>query len=250
LPICSTNPSHGEEKTNMGNEMMDLEQVADYLQRDQREVTRLANRGHLPGRKVGGQWRFAKAEINYWIETQLPAYTAAQLHALETRDVPGQGQEPLLTNLLARESIAVPLPAATRASVLKELVRLAEQSWQVYDPAAILEAIRQREDMGTTALENGVALPHPRRPLPAALGESVIAYGRTASGIPFGADRGGLTDIFFLVCCRDESTHLRTLARLSRLLLRPGFVDALRAAETPEATWNLIEASENDLRPA
>jgi PTS system nitrogen regulatory IIA component len=233
----------------MGNEMMDLEQVADYLQRDQREVTKLANRGHLPGRKVAGEWRFAKAEINYWIETQLPAYTEEQLHALETRDVATPSADPILSELLAKESIAVPLAATTRASVLKELVRLAEQSWQVYDSAAILEAIRQREDMGTTALENGVALPHPRRPLPAALGESVLAYGRTASGIPFGAARGGLSDIFFLVCCRDESTHLRVLARLSRLLLRPGFLDELRSAATPDETWNLIEAAERDLRP-
>jgi PTS system nitrogen regulatory IIA component len=234
----------------MSNEMMDLEQVADYLQRDQREVSKLANRGHLPGRKVAGEWRFARAEINYWIETQLPAYTEEQLHALETRDVPTPGEEPLLAELLAKESVAVPLLAATRASVLKELVRLAEQSWQVYDPAVILEAIRQREEMGTTALENGVALPHPRRPLASALGESVIAYGRTASGIPFGAARGELTDIFFLVCCRDESTHLRILARLSRLLLRPGFLDELRAAATPEETWSLIAEAESDLRPA
>jgi nitrogen PTS system EIIA component len=234
----------------MSNEMMDLEQVADYLQRDQREVSKLANRGHLPGRKVAGEWRFARAEINYWIETQLPAYTEEQLHALETRDVPTPGQEPLLTGLLSKESIAVPLPASTRASVLQELVRLAEQSWHVYDPKAILEAIRQREEMGTTALENGVALPHPRRPLPAAVGESVVAYGRTASGIAYGAAHGGLTDIFFLVCCRDEWTHLRILARLSRLLLRPGFLDELRAAATPDETWNLIEAAETDLRPA
>jgi nitrogen PTS system EIIA component len=129
-------------------------------------------------------------------------------------------------------------------------VRLAEQSWQVYDPEAILDAIRQREGMGSTALENGVALPHPRRPLPAALGESVLAYGRTPSGIPFGAPHGIPTDIFFLVCCRDERTHLRVLARLSRLLLQPGFVDGLRAAETSEDTWNWIEAAERDLSPA
>ena len=56
----------------MGNEMMDLEQLASYLQRDVREVSKLASRGHLPGQKVGGQWRFASAEINHWIETQMP----------------------------------------------------------------------------------------------------------------------------------------------------------------------------------
>jgi PTS system nitrogen regulatory IIA component len=231
----------------MGNEMMDLEQLADYLQRDKREVSKLANRGHLPGRKVSGEWRFAKAEINHWIETQLPDYTEKQLHALETRDSSSEGQEPLVAKLLTLQSIAVPLAASTRASVQKELVSLAEQSWQVYDPQAILEAIRQREDMGSTALESGVAIPHPRRPMPAALGESVLAYGRTLSGIPFGAARGELTDIFFLVCCRDEATHLRVLARLSRLLLRPGFVDALRSAETPADSWELIEKTERAL---
>src|SRR5205807_3718037 len=138
---------------------------------------------------------------------------------------------------LAEASIAVPLRASTKASVLKELVKLAEQSWQVVNAQAILEAVRAREVLATTALPNGVAIPHPHRPLPAALGEAVIAYGRTASGIPFGTDLGGVTDIFFLVACRDDRTHLRVLARLSRLLLRPGFLDELRAAETAADVW-------------
>jgi PTS system nitrogen regulatory IIA component len=231
----------------MGSETMDLEQLAVYLQRDLREVSKMASRGYLPGRKVGGEWRFARAEINHWIETQLPAYTEQQLTALETRDAAGEDDEPVLANLLAEACIGVPLAAATRPSVLKELVRLAEQSWQVYDSEAILEAIRQREEMASTALESGVAIPHPRRPLPAAVGESLVAFGRTTSGIPFGAPDGGLTDIYFLVCCRDERTHLRVLARLSRLLLRPGFVDDLRAAQTPAETLTVIEVAEREL---
>jgi PTS system nitrogen regulatory IIA component len=230
----------------MGSDMMDLDQLASYLRRDARELNKLASRGYLPGHKVSGQWRFARAEINHWIETQLPGYTEQQLSALETKDVQGAA-EPLIATFLAEASVAVPMIATTRVSVLRELVRLAQQSWQVYDPEAILTAISQREEMASTAQDCGVALPHPRRPLPAALGESVIAYGRTASGIPFGAARGGLTDIFFLFCCRDENTHLRVLARLSRMLLRPGFLDALRAAETAADTWKLIAAAEQDL---
>ncbi len=227
----------------MGSDMMDMEQLAAYLRRDVREVGKLASRGHLPGHKVGGEWRFARAEINHWIETQLPAYTEKQLASLEA----GGDGEPLLAALLSEASMAVPLAAATRASVLRELVTLAEQTWQVYDPDAILEAIRQREEMGSTALPNGVAIPHPRRPLPAALGESVIAYGRTASSIPFGAPHGGLTDVFFLVCCRDDRTHLRVLARLTRLFLRPSFLDDLRAAESPAAAWEKITIAEREL---
>jgi PTS system nitrogen regulatory IIA component len=231
----------------MGNDMMTLEQLATYLQRDVREVSKLANRGYLPGQKVGGQWRFARAEINQWIETQIPAYTEQQLTALEKGDSRNEDQEPLVSVLLPEVSMAVPLAASTRASVLKELVGLAEQTWQVYDPSAILEAIRQREEMTSTALPSGLAIPHPRRPLPNALGESLMAYGRTTSGIPFGAPHGTLTDIFFLVCCRDDRTHLQVLARLSRLLLRPGFVDELRAAETVADSWQLIADAEREL---
>ncbi len=68
----------------MGSDMMDMEQLAAYLQRDVREVGKLASRGHLPGHKVGGQWRFARAEINHWIETQMHALTEKQLTSLES----------------------------------------------------------------------------------------------------------------------------------------------------------------------
>ncbi len=233
----------------MPHEMMDLDQLAKYLQRDAREVNKLASRGHLPGQKVGGQWRFATAEINHWLETQLPQYDEQQLSAIETAHAPFTA-EPLITSYLSEATIAVPLPASTRASVLRELVKLAEQSWQVYDPEAILGAIQQREEMGSTALPSGVALPHPRRRLPNVLGDSVLAFGRTASGVPFGAEHGCLTDLFFLVCCQDDATHLRVLARLSRLLLRPGFVEELRQAPTPGDVWQLIETAERELLEA
>jgi PTS system nitrogen regulatory IIA component len=226
-------------------ESMTLEQLAAYLQKDVREVGKLASRGHLPGHKVGGEWRFARAEINQWIETQMAGLSDQQLAALERGPRRGEElEEPLVSSLLSEASMAVPLPATTRASILKELVNLAEQTWQVYDPEAVLTAVRAREELGSTALPSGVAIPHPRRPLPAALGESVLSYGRTASPLPFGADRGGLTDIYFLVLCRDDRTHLKVLARLTRLLLRPGFLDELRAAETPADTWEKINTAE------
>jgi len=230
----------------MANELMTLEQVASYLQRDAREISKMATRGNIPGHKVGGQWRFARAEINHWLETQMPSYTNEELSVIEGPKPDGE-HEPLISTLLSEATIAVPLRAATRTSVLKELVNLAEQTWQVYDPASILAAIKQREEMASTALGSGIAIPHPRRPIPGALGEDVMAYGRTASGIPFGDPQGGLTDIYFLVCCRDERTHLGVLARLSRLMLRPGFLDELREAETPGKTWDVIAAAERAL---
>src|SRR5947207_3913883 len=117
----------------MGDEIMGLQELAHLLRRDLRDVSRWASRGYLPGQKVSGEWRFHPAEINHWIETQMHAYTEQELTALESG--PEQAVEgPLLSALLTESTMAVPMRASSRASVLKELVRLAEQSWQVYDP--------------------------------------------------------------------------------------------------------------------
>jgi mannitol/fructose-specific phosphotransferase system IIA component (Ntr-type) len=73
-----------------------------------------------------------------------------------------------------------------------------------------------------------------------------VAFGRTGE-IPFGATHGGLTDLFFLVLARDDRIHLRVLARLTRLFIRPGFLDALRSAESPAEALGAILSAEREL---
>lgn len=228
-------------------ETLDIEQLAAYLSRDVREVGKLASRGHLPGRKVNGEWRFSRAEINHWLEGQLHGYTESELAALESaHHTPGE--EPLLAGLLTESTVAVPLVASTRGSVLRELVKLAEQSWQVYDPEAVLDAIVKREEAASTAQDNGVAIPHPARPLPdTVLGEPVVCFARVPRAVPFGGSRAGLTDLFFLVLSKDDKAHLRVMARLARLLLREGLVEALRSAETPGEALEVLLAAEREV---
>src|SRR5262245_9625294 len=231
----------------MGDETMGLAELAAYLQRDARDLRKWASRGYIPAQKVGGEWRFHRAEVNQWLESQMHAYTEQELLALERGGKGQQEEEPLLSVYLSEKTVALPLAARSKSSVLRALVERAGRSEQVYDSAAVLDAIRAREQMCSTALPSGIAIPHPRRPLANALGEHVIAYGRTPSGIPFGGPDGVLTDVFFLVLSRDDRTHLQILARLSRLLLRAEFLDELRAAETAADTFELIEAAEKDL---
>ena len=229
---------------------MDLTQLARYLQRDPRELSKLANRGHLPGQKVGGEWRFARVEINYWVESQLPHYTDLELTAFE-RSQSAAVDQPLVAKFLSQSTIAWPLAAATRASVYKELVTLAEQSWQVYDPDALLQAVRQREERSSTALEGGVALLHPRSTLPnTVLGDSVISLGYVPAGLPFGAPGGGSTDLFFLIACSEYGAHLRVLTRLSRMFLVSGFLDRLRSVDTAGDAYRVIEDAERELVPS
>ncbi len=229
-------------------QLLTIEQLAQEMGRDLREVEKLASKGLIPGRKVDGKWVFQSNEIREWIQTELRTYTPGELSALERSQQSTETDSDCpVTSLLKLETMEVPLQARTRRSAIEQLLEVAGRTWQVYTPEDVLKAVLEREEAMSTAMEGGVAIPHLRTPLPDALGEAVIAYGRTATGIPFGGTRG-LTDLFFLILCRDTRTHLQILARLGRLFHIPGFLDALREAEDEQTSWQVIADAEASLK--
>ena len=232
----------------MDHRLLNLDELAVRLGRDRREVERLVQRGNLPGRKINDQWQFHPAEVTQWLEQELRNYSDAELVQVEEaqRSTELDPQLPV-TSLLKPELVQVPLEARTKRSVLESLLEVAGRTWQVWEPAPILKAMLERETACSTGFENGVAIPHTRTPLPDVLGESLIAYGRTFSGIPFGAPKRALSDIYFLVLCRDSRTHLQVLARLGRMIQIPGFLDELRATDDSRATYEVIMAADQKL---
>ncbi len=187
----------------MAEDDFGVESLAAYLHLDPAQVLRLAERDKLPGRKVGGEWRFSQAEIHHWLEARIGLSSDAELVEMESvldRAAGRAGEAAIaIAELMPPEAIAVPLPARTRTSVIASMVDLAARTGHVWDTAKMAEAVRSREDLFPTALENGVALLHPRRPLASILGQELVAFGRTDTGIPFGAPKGALTDLFFLI---------------------------------------------------
>ena len=143
----------------MSYESMNIDELAKYLKQDARDVNKLANKGTIPGKKVGGEWRFHRNEINYWIESNLHEHENETLLHFESHAPIECERGLLVSKFLGEACIASPLKASTRASVLKELVTLAEQSWQVYDPTAIHAALVERESIASTALAGGIAIP-------------------------------------------------------------------------------------------
>jgi mannitol/fructose-specific phosphotransferase system IIA component (Ntr-type) len=131
------------------------------------------------------------------------------------------------------------LAAKSRASVLRELVRLGQRTGLVYDPAEIIHFLEEREALAPTALPHGLAFPHPRRPLPYATAEPLICLARIPGGIPFGAPDGGLTDLFVLVCATDERQHLGILARLA-MMFSTDLPTRLRATDQAEEALQLM----------
>lgn len=209
------------------------------------QVSKLAERGKLPGRRIGGQWKFTRPEVSQWLEERMGLSGDEELAALETRlrldDAHGASVIDL-AELIPAECVAVPLAARTRASVIKAMCELAAASGRLWDVERMAEAVSQRESMAPTALENGIALLHPRRPQSSILGEAVLAMGITSGGIPFGGGPGGsgLTDIFILIAATSDHEYLRTLARVSRIVNDRDWVATLRAAPDAIAARELF----------
>jgi len=232
----------------MSHESISIDELATRIGRDRRDVEKLANRGRIPGRKVGGVWQFHPTEIRHWLEHEMRGFSDTELAALEEGQRSEETEEdaPILKRMTS-ELVQVPLQGRTKRSVLESLIEVAGRTWQIWEPASVLKAVLEREEIFSTGFENGVAIPHPRNPLPDVLGQSIVAFGRTLSGIPFGAPRRQLSDVFFLVLCRDSRSHLHVLARLGRLIQSPGFLDGLRTAETSQAAYQVIAQADKEL---
>jgi len=236
----------------MADEDFDLESLAAYLHLSTAQVAKLAERNQIPGRRVGRSWRFSQPEIHHWLESRIGLSDSAELIRVEgalERHAAGTEDEATVSiaAMLPLAAIQIPLAARTRNSVITSMVELAAQTGLLWDTTKMADAVRSREELYPTALENGAALLHPRRPLGNILGEAFIALGITSRGIPFASSRGLLTDVFFLICSIDDRGHLRTLARLSRLLATPNFLDALRAAPDAAAAHAVFVEVEGKL---
>ena len=217
---------------------MSLEDFAKHVGMDVREVCRLADRGTLPGQKVGGQWRFNRARVTEWLQQEMTNFDEDRLIGLE-RAMGAAASEMTVTEMIGLEGVDVTLAANTRASVLRELVNLAQRTGLLYDDKSLLKALEEREAMCSTALPGGVAIPHPRQPMPYVSAEPFLCVYRLSRGIGFGSPYRDLTRLFFLICCHDDRHHLRVLARLVRILDQ-GMIDQIMAVETREELLQMM----------
>ena len=235
----------------MASKDLDIDQLALYLHITPAQVNKMAVRGKIPGRKVNGDWRFSESEIHHWLEEQIGLSDAQELERMEkvlekNIDV-SVDDRAMLSDFLSPLAIEIPLPARTRGSVIREMCRLASMTGLLWDPAVMAEAVAAREDLHPTALENGVALLHPRRPQTSILAEPLVALGISTQPIPFGNVSGHLTDVFFLICSTDDRVHLRILARLARLVTDEVFLTMLRSATSASEAIDIIRSAELEL---
>ena len=150
-----------------------------------------------------------------------------------------------MSELLSPATINLDLKGADREAVLDELVRQVPAIRS--DPearATLLRALHEREQLHSTGIGDGVALPHARNALVGLVDQPVIVFGRHPGGVPYGAIDGVPARLFFLLVAPTVTQHLAVLARVSRLLRDPKMRQDLLAAGSAEEVLALIRDAE------
>jgi mannitol/fructose-specific phosphotransferase system IIA component (Ntr-type) len=153
-----------------------------------------------------------------------------------------------ISELLSPTAINLNLQGADRDAVLAELVnQIPELADQPEGRETLLKALQEREQLHSTGIGDGVALPHARNALVSLVNHSIIVFGRHAEGIPYGAIDNVPARLFFLLIAPTVTQHLAILARLSRLLRDPRLLQKLRVVDRREKAIEMLKEAEEKL---
>jgi mannitol/fructose-specific phosphotransferase system IIA component (Ntr-type) len=149
----------------------------------------------------------------------------------------------LLSELLTADRVKVPLGSRTKDEVLRELVELVARDRGPQAGEAILSSVREREQVLSTGIGGGVAIPHGKTPH---IDQLILAAGVAPHAVDFDALDGKPVQLFFLLVGPESASgaHVKALSRISRLLRRDKLRAALVAAGSPDAFLQLVQASE------
>ena len=149
----------------------------------------------------------------------------------------------LLTDRLTATRIKIPLVATTKSDILRELVDVAANGAQVKDRAEVLRAVMEREEVLSTGIGHGVAIPHGKS---ASVNQLILVAGVAPAGIDFEALDGKPVNLFFLLVGPESAAgeHVKALSRISRLLRRESFRERLISAPDAGAFYAVLAEAE------
>ena len=216
----------------MDHEIMTIEEVAEYLRVSERTVYDWAQKGQLPGGKLGTTWRFRRADIENWVNIQLgksaPAASASTLQS-----------EHLLSSLLIPERVVF-IEGGEKENALKILCAVLATSAVIPNEEELVEAIFQREKLMSTGIGFGVGVPHVRLD---GVSDLVMALGIAREPL---ADYESLDDVPVQIVCMVAASktqhpqYIRTLSAISSCLKDAAVRQRLIASTDVRSAYTLF----------
>ncbi len=213
-------------------EIMTLEEVAEYLRVSERAVYDWAQKGLIPGGKIGASWRFKRADVDAWIDRKL----SSRASLLNPPTVS-------LTEALSVER-CVRLRHATKMEALNEMIDTLASAVEIRDKQELVSAVFMREQLMSTGIGLGIGLPHVRL---SSVNNIVMALGVSAEPIcDYESLDGEPVRILVMVAAAKDqhAEHLRLLYRVSTQLKDEAVRERLITANNPVRMYAIIGGKE------
>lgn len=145
-----------------------------------------------------------------------------------------------IVDFLSHEAVTVDLAAQTKEDTIKELVQLLYKAKKIKDVAHIVKILMEREELGSTGIGQGIAIPHGKSDT---IKNIVASFGISKKGVGFEALDGEPVHLIFLLVAPIDSAgaHLKALAKISRLLKDKFFRQALRESKDAKEVMKIIK---------
>jgi len=146
-----------------------------------------------------------------------------------------------VVNLIEEDIIKIPLEAKTKPDVIKELVDVLKKAGKTEDAESVFRAVMLRENMGSTGLEKGIAVPHAKTHK---VNNLVLAIGVSPEGVDFDSLDGEPSKLFFLLIATPQQAgpHIEALSEIARLTRSSNFCKLLLNAKTPKEIVDIFSA--------
>ena len=144
-----------------------------------------------------------------------------------------------LIDLITPEVIKVPLSATTKTGVLNELTELLVSAGKIEEAGPVLDALQQRESLGSTGLEKGIAVPHCKI---TAVKTLTLAIGIAPAGIEYDAIDGQPSTLFFCMLAPPDQSgpHIEALSEIARLTQSQSFCRVLIGSKNADEVVELF----------
>jgi PTS system nitrogen regulatory IIA component len=218
----------------MDDDILTIEEVAKYLRVSERTVYDWAQKGEIPAGKIGTVWRFKKSEIERWVNERLSSNKpVASIHPVRMRNVLSPDRVVFLDYPRKREA----------------LIALAERlaaAPQIKSKQEIVSEILRREDLMSTAIGRGIAIPHVRL---SSVTDLVVAVGVSRCDIQdFNAFDDQPVRLLFMIAAayNQHAYYLQTLSYFSAKLKNNELREAIAQAADPQAVYELLVKQDED----
>lgn len=144
-----------------------------------------------------------------------------------------------IRDLLMTDLMIMDLKATTKAEVIDEMVHNLYEKGIINNEEEYKKDIIKREEEGSTGMGDGIAIPHAHDN---AVVKPAVMFARSKKGVDYQSMDGQPAHLFFMIAAPEggDNTHLQALAALSKVLLNPDVVSALKAADTPEKVQDIF----------